>query len=88
MFDRSVGKKPGADHRLLAHEHRRQDGDEPRATDVVEREPVQREREQRGVADEVAEARAREARCALELEPPDLRRLARAVESGSARRSA
>ena len=64
-----------ADHRLLADEHRRQHGREPRRRDVVESEAVERESEQRGIADDVAEPRSGEARGALELEAADLARL-------------
>ena len=69
-----------ADHRLLADEHRRQHRREPGRGDVVEREAVEREREQRGVADDVAEPRSGEARGALELEAADLARLLRLRE--------
>ena len=82
MFDFSVGKKPGADHRLLAHEHGRQHRREPGRGDVVEREAVEREREEGGVADEVAEARSRQAGGALELEAADLARLLHLRERG------
>ena len=54
-------EEAGADHRLLAHEHRRQHRREPGRGDVIEREAVEREREQRRVADDVAEPRARRA---------------------------
>ena len=71
---RPLGREEArADHRLLAHEHRRQHRHEARLGDVVDREAVEREREQRGVADEVAEPRAGEPRGALELEAADLR---------------
>jgi hypothetical protein len=43
---------------------------------VVDRVAVEREREERGVAHHVPEARAGEPRGSLELEPPDLRGLA------------
>ena len=72
MFERSVGKKPGAVHRLLAHEHRREHRHVAVRGGAVEREAVERDRDERRVADEVAEARAREARGALELEAADL----------------
>ena len=86
MFERSVGKKPGAVHRLLAHEHRRDHGREARLREVVEREPVERHRDARGVADDVAEARARDARRALHVEAADLRVLPRLRERRAARR--
>ncbi len=81
-------EEPGADHRLLAHEHGRQDRRESGPRDVVDRETVESQREQRGVADHVPEAGAGEPRRTLELEPPDLcglagltpRRLAHAAE--------
>ena len=69
-----------ADHRLLAHEHGREHRHESGRGDVIEREAVERQREQRRVADDVAEPRAGEARGALELEAPDLARLLRLRE--------
>ncbi len=70
---RTVGREEaGAVHRLLAHEHRRQHRHVPVGGRAVEREAVERERDERRVADEVAEARAGEARSALELEAADL----------------
>ena len=55
---RLVGwKRARSDQRLLAHEHRRQHDDEALRGEPVEREPVQREREEGGVAEPVAEAR-------------------------------
>ena len=73
-------EEAGADHRLLAHEHGREHRCEPGGGDVIEREAVEREREERGVADDVAEARAREPCGALELEAADLARLPRLGE--------
>ena len=71
---RPVGREEaGAVHRLLAHEHGRQHRREPVRNRAVEREAVERQREERGVADQEAEARARQARGALELEAADLR---------------
>ncbi len=86
MFERSVGKKPGAVHRLLAHEHRGDDGREAGLGEVVERELVERHRDARRVADDVAEARAGDARCALHVEAADLRVLARLRRARAARR--
>ena len=70
------------DHRLLADEHRWQHGCEPRRRDVVERKAVEREREQGGVADDVAEPRSGESGGALELESADLARLLRVRRAG------
>ena len=75
MFDFSVGKKPVP---IIASSRTSTGGStgvNPAADDVIEREAVEREREQRGVADDVAEPRAGEARGALELEAADLARL-------------
>ena len=85
---RALGREEaGAGHRLLAHEHGREHGREAVLRQMVERGAVEREREQRGVADRVAEARAGDPRGALHVEAADLgvlprlrelRRLARA----------
>ena len=69
------GEEPRADHRLLADEHGRQHRRESCRGNVLEREAVERQGEQRRVADEVAEARSRQACGALELEAADLARL-------------
>ena len=74
------GKRARADQRLLADEDRRQHGDEPLRGESVERQAVEREREQRRVAHPVAEAGARHPCGALHLEAPDLGVLARLVE--------
>ena len=63
------GEEAGSVHRLLAHEHGREDGREAARDEPVEREAVEREREQRGIADHVAESRARHLRRALHVEP-------------------
>ena len=54
----------------------------PAVDEVVERELVQRHRDARRVADDVAEARARDTRRPLHVEAADLRVLAGGVESG------
>ena len=78
---RALGREEArAVHRLLAHEHRRQHRREAFLDEPVEREAVVREREQCGVADPVAEARAGHARRALHLEAADLRVLLRLCE--------
>ena len=70
---RALGREEaGAVHRLLAHEHRRQQRRVAVRGRAVEREAVERHRDERRVADEVAEARAREPRGALHLEAADL----------------
>ena len=70
---RPVGREEaGAVHRLLAHEHGRQHRRVPVRDRAVEREAVERHRDERRVADEVAEARAREPRRPLHLEAADL----------------
>ena len=66
------GEPAGADQRLLADEHRRQHGEEALRGEALEREPVERKREQGGVADPVAEPRAGDLRGPLHLEPADL----------------
>ena len=60
-------EEPGAVHRLLAHEHRRQDGREPALRQAVEREAVERQREPSRVADDEPEARARDLGAALHV---------------------
>ena len=70
---RALGREePGAVHRLLADE----DGRDQRRVAVrggaVEREPVERHRDECRVAGDVAEARARESCSALHLEAADL----------------
>ncbi len=67
------GEEAGADHRLLADEHGRDHGQEPVPGEMVERGAVEREREQGGVADQVAEAGTGEPSRALHVEAPDLR---------------
>ena len=65
-----VGREEaGAVHRLLAHEHGREHRDEALLHEPVEGEAVQRELEQRDVAEPVHEARARDAGAALEVDP-------------------
>ena len=65
-----VGREePGPVHRLLANEHGGQDGCEAAAREPVEREPIERELEQRDVAGAKREARARDLRGALEVDP-------------------
>ena len=65
-----VGREEArAVHRLLAHEHRRQHRRVALLRVRGEREAVERDREERRVADAIAEARAREPRAALHLEP-------------------
>ena len=85
MFDFSVGKKPVPN---IASSRTSTGGStgEPAATSVIECEAVERELEQRGVADDVAEPRAREAGGALELEAAELARLLR-LAGPAARRS-
>ena len=89
MFAAIGREEAGAVHRLLAHEHRRQHRRVAVLHGGVEREAVQRHRDERGVAEEVAEARAGEPRGALHVEAADLgvlRRLgARARRRGAAR---
>ena len=68
--------------RLLPHEHGRQDRREALRDEAVEGEPVERERDERRVADPVAEARARHPRGTLHLEAADLRVLLRVVQRG------
>ena len=75
-------EEAGAVHRLLAHEHRRDDRHEPLRGGAVEGPAVQREGDARGVADDVAEARARQPRGALHLEAPELEVVLRIGELG------
>ena len=75
MFDRSVGKNPVPTIASSRTSTGGSTGTKPACTDVVDREAVEREGEERRIADEVAEARAGESRGALELETPDLRSL-------------
>ena len=80
---RLVGRERAGSHeRGLPHEHGRQHRDEPLGGEAVEREPVERERQARSVADPVPEARARHPRRALHLEAPELEVVARLVEVG------
>ena len=66
-------EEAGPVHRLLAHEHRRQHRHVALGDDARERPTVERSFEQRGVADQVAEARARQLRAARSiLEAADL----------------
>ena len=62
-------EETGAVHRLVANEHRRKHRDEALRDEPVEREAVERELEQRDVSDPVDEARARDARRALRVDP-------------------
>ena len=71
MFDLVGREEAGAVHRLLAHEHRRQHGREALLHEPVERVAVERELEQREVADAVREARARDLRRALHVDPAE-----------------
>ena len=80
---RALGRKEaGAGHRLLADEHGREHGREAVLGEMRERGAVERERDERRVADQVAEARAREARRPLHVEAPDLGVLARLRQLG------
>ena len=63
------GQEAGAVHGLLADEHGRQDELEAARGQPVDREAVERELEQRGVAAAVGEARAGEPRAALHVDP-------------------
>ena len=74
------GEEAGSVHRLLANEHGRDHRREPCLRQMVERELVERHRHERGVADDVAEARAGHARRSLHVEAPDLGVLARRLE--------
>ncbi len=67
-------EEAGAVHRLLAHEHRRQHRHVPLRHDPRERPPVERDLEQRDVADAIDEPRARHARGALDVDPAVRRR--------------
>ena len=81
---RALGREEaGAVHRLLAHEHRRDHGREAVRDQLVEREAVEGERERARVADEVAEAGARDAGGALHVEAAELDVLARRRGGGS-----
>ena len=86
---RALGREEaGAVHRLLAHEHRRDQRRVAVRGGAVEREAVERHRDERRVAGDVAEARAREPRRALHLEAADLGVLrARAGPARPTRRS-
>ncbi len=77
---RSVGKKPVPYIASSRTSTGGSTGTNPRPADAVEREPVEREREQRGVADDVAEARAGETCGPFHVEAPDLRVLLRVGE--------
>ena len=82
MFERSVGKKPVP---YIASSRTRtggMTGVKPALREMVERELVERHRDARRVADDVAEARARHARCALHVEAADLRVLPRLRKRG------
>ena len=50
-----AGEGARADQRLFAHEHGGQDGHEALLGEAVEREAVERQRKQRGIADPIAE---------------------------------
>ena len=66
-----VGRQEaGAVHRILAHEHRRQDNGEALLHEPVERVAIQRELEEREVADAVCEARPRHFGRPLHVDPP------------------
>src|SRR5581483_2031308 len=65
------GEEAGAVHRLLADEDRRKHGHETLRNEAVERVAVQRELEQRDVADAVRETRARHLRRTLHVDPPE-----------------
>ena len=70
---RALGREEArAVHRLLAHEHRRDQRRVAVRGGALDREPVERHRDERRVARDVAEARAREPRGALHLEAADL----------------
>ena len=58
------------------YEDRWQHGGEPLCRKVVEREAIERQRQERGIPDEVAEPRAGEARRPLHVEAPDLEMVA------------
>ena len=75
-------EEAGSDHRLLPDEHRGQHRREARLGRVLDRKAVERQREQRRVADDVAEARSGQPGGALELEAPDLRCLPHLCERG------
>ena len=64
-----VGQHAGAEERLLADEHGRDDGLEPVAPDHVERPAHERQLEQDELATQVREARAGETRAALHVDP-------------------
>ena len=86
MFERSVGKNPvpyiASSRTRTGGMHRREAG----LRQMVERELVESHRDERGVADDVAEPRARDAGGALHVEAPDLRVLARRRRATAARR--
>ena len=67
-------------HRLLADEDGRDHRREVCLDEVLERELVESHRDASGIADDVAEPRAGDARGALHVEAPDLRVLARLAE--------
>ena len=64
-------EEAGAVHRVLAHEHRGEDGREAFADEPVEREPIESERHERRVAEDEAEARAGHLCAAFEVEVAD-----------------
>ena len=82
MFERSVGKNPVPYIASSRTSTGGSTGVKPASREVVERELVERHRDARGVADDVAEARARDAGGALHVEAADLRVLARLRELG------
>ena len=82
MFDRSVGKKPVPTIASSRTSTGGSTGVKPFAASWSSANAVEREREQRRVADEVAEARAGQPRGALHLEAADLGVLARLGQRG------
>ena len=82
MFDVSVGKKPVPTIACSRTSTGGSIGGEAVRDEMVEREAVEREGEQGRVADEVAEARAGDARGALHLEAAELGVLLRLGERG------
>ena len=63
-----LGEEAAADERLLAHEHRRHDRREALADELVERVLHRRDVQPHDVAEQVGEARARDARAALDVD--------------------
>src|SRR5215831_2316448 len=71
------GEEPGAEHRFLADEHRRDHRLEALGDDAVQRPAVEREGETCRVADDVAEPGAREPGRAFHLEAAELEMILR-----------